>query len=302
MLIRNRPDGHPIKVPGFTKLMPMLSGSRTESTIFFEQDLYLDKTMDFIQNYNATRKEGTRRLSVFQIFLCAVGRSIGEKPKMNRFVINNRYYQRNNISAAFVTKISLHEDAEEVNIMIPLEPDDNLESVNERFTQKVNNIKAGSSNESSEQVDIFARLPVPVLKFVTDVYKFMDNHNMVTAAMLRVFPFYSSVFLANLGSVQLDSPLHHLFDMGTNGIFIALGIIHKEKYIDDDNSVQTRKRMKITFTYDDRIIDGLYAGKTIKLLKKYVENPELLVEKKNMTEEEKLAIGLTEKGRKLLVL
>lgn len=299
MIIRNRPDGRPIKVPGFTKLMPMVSGSRTKSTIFFEQDLYLDKTMDFIKEFNKSRKEGTRRLSVFQIFLCAIARGLSEKPKMNRFIINNRYYQRNHISTAFVTKISLHEDAEEVNVMIPLEPDDNLDSVNERFTQSVNNIKAGSSNNSSEQVDVFEKLPVPILNLIINVYKFLDNHNWVTASMLRVFPFYTSIFLANLGSVQLDSPLHHLFDMGTNGIFVALGIVHKEKFIDEDNIIQNRKRMKITFSYDDRIMDGLYAGKAIKLLKKYVENPELLLDKKVITAEERLAMGLTEKGSKL---
>ena len=302
MIIKNRPDGRPVKVPGFTKLMPMVSGSRIKSTIFFEQDLYLDKTMDFIRDFNTTRKDGTRRLSVFQIFLCAIGRAIGEKPRMNRFVINSRYYQRNHISASFVTKVSLSEDAEEVNVIIPLEPDDNLESVNGKFTKVVNNIKEGQSNDSSDKVDVFEKFPVPLLKIIIAVYRFLDNHNWVTASMLRIFPFYSSVFLANLGSVQLDSPLHHLFDMGTNGLFITIGIVHKEKIIDEDDTIRDRKRMRIQFAYDDRIIDGLYAGKTVKLLKKYVENPELLLEKKDMTGDEKRAIGLTAKGRQLFSL
>lgn len=299
MLFRNRPDGHPVKVPGFTKLMPMVSGSRTQSTIFFEEEVNLDKTMDFIKEYNKTRKEGTRRLSVFQIFLAAIGRSIVQKPKMNRFIINSRYYQRNHISVAFVTKTSLHEDAEEVNVMIPLEHDDNLDSVNERFTNHVNNIKAGGSNTSDKSVDIFQWMPVFLLKFIMAAFRFLDNHNLTTASMLSAFPFYSTVFLANLGSVQLDAPQHHLFDTGSTGIFLALGLVKKEKYIDEYDEIKTRKKMKIIFSYDDRIIDGFYAGRGIKIIKKHVENPELLLEKLNLSEEEIKGLGVTEKGRKL---
>ena len=302
MLIRNRPDGRPVKVPGFTKLMPMISGSRSKSTIFFEQDLYLDKTLDFIKEYNKNRKEGTRRLSVFQLVIAAIGRALVERPKMNRFVINNRYYQRNHMSVSFVTKASLHEDAEEVNVMIPLEPDDTIDSVNERFTRHVDNIKTGGSNTSDGAVDILAHVPVFLLNFVFSIYRFLDNHNLITAGILRTLPLYSTVFLANLGSVQLDSPFHHLFDAGTNGIFLALGLVKKENYISDDGSLKSRRKMKIIFSYDERIIDGYYAGKAIKAIKRHVENPELMVEKPELSPEQIEALGITEKGRKLFAI
>ena len=302
VLKRNRPDGYPIKVPGFTKLMPMVSGSRTKSTIFFEQDVYLDKTLDFIKEYNKTRPEGTRRLSVFQLFLTAISRALVERPKMNRFVINNTYYQRNHFSVSFVTKTSMHEDAEEVNVMIPLDPEDNIDSMNERFTKYVDHIKDGGSNTSDQAVDTLANVPVFLLRFVMAVYRFLDNHNLVTAGMLRVFPFYSTVFLANLGSVQLDSPFHHLFDMGTNGIFLALGLVKKEKSLEDDGTVRIRKKMRMIFSYDDRIIDGYYAGKAIKAIKRHVENPGLMVEKLELSAEQRSALGITAKGQKLFAI
>ena len=302
MLKRNRPDGRPVKVPGFTKFMPMVSGSRTQSTIFFEQDLYLDKTMEFIKEYNKTRKEGTRRLSVFQLVIAAIGRALIEKPKMNRFIINNRYYQRNHMSVSFVTKTSLHEDAEEVNVIIPLEPDDTIDSVNERFTKYVDNIKTGGTNNSDQAVDLLGALPVFVLNFVIWMCRFLDRHNIIPPALMKAFPFYATVFLANIGSIQLDSPFHHLFDMGTNGIFLALGLIKKENYIADDGSVKIRKKMKMIFSYDDRIIDGYYAGNAIKAIKRHVENPELMVDKPELTDEQIAAIGITEKGRKLFAI
>lgn len=302
MLKKTRPDGYPIKVPGFTKLMPMVSGSRTESTIFFEQDLYIDKTMDFIKEYNKTRKEGTRRLSVFQLVIAAIGRALVQRPKMNRFVINDHYYQRNHMSIAFVTKASMDVDAEEVNVMIPLEPEDNIDSVNERFTAHVDNIKTGGSNTSNSTVDVMANVPVFILRLIMNGFRFLDNHNLVTASMLRAFPFYSTVFLANLGSVQMDCPFHHLFETGSNGIFLALGLVKKENSISSDGSLVTRKKMRMIFSYDDRIIDGYYAGKAIKAIKQHVENPELMLEKLKPTTEQLQELGITEKGRKLFTI
>ena len=37
-----------------------------------------------------------------------------------------------------------------------------------------------------------------------------------------------------------------------------------------------RKEMELSLTIDERIADGYYYGKTMKLLKKLMENPELL--------------------------
>jgi hypothetical protein len=34
--------------------------------------------------------------------------------------------------------------------------------------------------------------------------------------------------------------------------------------------------VKVTFTYDDRITDGIYCGRAIELFRTFVENPEQL--------------------------
>ena len=52
---------------------------------------------------------------------------------------------------------------------------------------------------------------------------------------------------------------------------------------------------------DDRIIDGLYAGQAIKLMKTYVENPDLLAVPKMTDEDARREMGLTARGGKLFV-
>lgn len=302
MLIKHRPDGNAIKVPGFTKLLPIVIGTRSQSSIYFEDELYLDKAIAFIDEFNKNREKGTRKLSVFQIFLTAIARTSAERPKLNRFIINYHYYQRNHVSVAFTSKKSLHEDAEEINIIVPLEINDTIIDVNNRFSRIVKNSKIGEGTESSKGVDFFSKLPVSVLKLIIWVIKFLDNHNLITPGILKLFPFYSSIFLANIGSIQIDRPFHHSFDMGSCGIFIALGVIQNEKYISDDDTIKTRKKMRISYTFDDRVIDGMYSGKATKILKYYVENPEYLMENPGYSDEYEKKIGITEKGKKLFAV
>ncbi|HTO22353.1 MAG TPA: 2-oxo acid dehydrogenase subunit E2, partial [Spirochaetia bacterium] len=54
------------------------------------------------------------------------------------------------------------------------------------------------------------------------------------------------------------------------------GKIRKERTVTDDGTVQERHRVKVTFTYDDRIADGIYCGKAIDLFRGFVENPDQL--------------------------
>ena len=302
MFIKHRPDGNAIKVPGFTKLVPIVSGTRNQSNLYFEDELYLYKTMDFIDKFNKTRRKGTRKLSILQIFLTAIARTIGERPKMNRFIVNYRFYQRNHISVAFISKKSLHEDAEEINIIIPLELNDTIIDVNNRFNKIVSKAASGAGTESSKGVDFFSKLPIFVLQLSIWFIRFLDNHNWVTPNILRMFPFYSTVFVANLGSIQIDRPYHHNFNMGACGIFLALGILQNEKYIREDNTIRTRKKIRISYTFDDRVIDGMYSGKATKILKHYVENPEYLMENPEYSDEYEKKIGITKKGKKLFTV
>ena len=60
--------------------------------------------------------------------------------------------------------------------------------------------------------------------------------------------------------------------------------------------------MRISYTFDDRIMDGMYSGKATKLLKKYLENPEVLMESPGFSDEFLKKIGITEKGKKLYTI
>ena len=120
------------------------------------------------------------------------------------------------------------------------------------------------------------KLPRWMIRLVIWGIRFLDYHNMLPGSFLKSLPFYATIFFTNVGSVGIDAPLHHNFNIGTCGFFIALGKIHTEEVRAQDGTLQKRERVKVTFTYDDRITDGIYCGKAIDLFKDFVENPEQL--------------------------
>ena len=87
--------------------------------------------------------------------------------------------------------------------------------------------------------------------------------------------YYQSALLSNLGSINCDSIYHHLTDFGTNEALITFGRIKDEPKV-IDGKVEIRKMLDIGITIDERIADGFYFAKSLKLLEYIFENPKTL--------------------------
>ena len=99
---------------------------------------------------------------------------------------------------------------------------------------------------------------------------------MMPKAFSSVDPNYVTVMLSNLGSIKCDAVYHHLNNFGTNGIVITIGEMHKEQVLDENNQAHTRDVVNIGVTLDERIADGFYFARSLKLVKHIFAHPELL--------------------------
>ncbi len=277
MLKKTRPDGtYLAALPHFTRLLPYLMGSRTDSTIFFEQDFDVTDALQYVKQKNLSHNGGEKKLTFFQVFLCGAVRTLALRPKLNRFVSGYNYYQRNKIVFNFVAKKELSDKGEEINITIPFSPDETLSTLPAKvhaFVDRGKSGKSGEGNESDSTNAFLAKLPRWMIRLVIYVLRSLDYHNMLPASFISSMPFWASIFFTNVGSVGIDAPFHHNFNIGTCGFFIALGKIRKDKVPVDGGAVELRDRVKVTFTYDDRIVDGIYCGRAIDLFRQFVENP-----------------------------
>jgi pyruvate/2-oxoglutarate dehydrogenase complex dihydrolipoamide acyltransferase (E2) component len=95
-------------------------------------------------------------------------------------------------------------------------------------------------------------------------------------AAIATDPYQCSVVLTNLGSIGMDIGYHHLMNWGTNSIFIVVGTKKYNPHYDQYGHVTMKKELDLSFTIDERISDGFYYGRSMKLFKSLVENPKLL--------------------------
>ena len=96
------------------------------------------------------------------------------------------------------------------------------------------------------------------------------------SSFIETDPYYCTIVLTNLGSIKLHSGYHHLTNWGTNSVFVAVGERKLRPFYQEDGSMEMRDSIDLGLTIDERIADGYYYSKTVRLLKKLLENPELL--------------------------
>ena len=84
---------------------------------------------------------------------------------------------------------------------------------------------------------------------------------------------YTSIFIANLGTLKMDAGFHHLYEYGTCSLFVMVGQISEEPVV-VDGEVVIRPMISLRFTYDERIDDGLNARFGVDALARVLSEPE----------------------------
>ena len=125
-------------------------------------------------------------------------------------------------------------------------------------------------------MDMIQKTPLFLKKALGDGARFLDRRGWMPASVIATDPFQSSVVLSNLGSNKLHAGYHHLTNGGTTSVFCVIGEMKKRPFRDENGNEEMRMSVDIGLTVDERISDGFYCSRSILLLKKLVENPELL--------------------------
>ncbi len=280
-----RPDAELVKTTKFHEFEFLIMQNKNESEIHFKTQVDLSKTLKFLEAYNKG-KEGKEKLTLFQIYLTAAVRTITLRPKINRFVSGRRLWQRNKIIISFVVKKEKTEDGDEINAMIEFDPFDNLGTVQKIVNKQLYEARFGE-NPNEKDVKFWGAFPRWVIRFIFWMLRWTDEHNMPIYAFTKDIPMWSTVFLAHLGSIDIDAVYHHLFSLGTTGVLITFGKMHKAQILDQETEkVDIRNVMDVKICIDDRITPGSYSGPSVDLLKALIENPESLINPPDLTDEQ----------------
>ncbi|HUU78822.1 MAG TPA: 2-oxo acid dehydrogenase subunit E2 [candidate division Zixibacteria bacterium] len=280
-----RQDGELLKTTKFHELEFHIMPKRSESIVYFKTMIDLTYPIKFLEEYNKDRKEEDK-VSLFQLYLAAGVRTITLRPKLNRFISGRRLWQRNQIIMSFVVLKNKKEEGEEVIAVIEFDPFDTLDSVQKRIYKHIYEARYGES-EQEKIVKMFGALPRFVIRFIAWFLKWTDNHNLRLNKITKDFPFWSTAFVAHLGSLDTDAVYHHFYDIGTISLFFTLGKMHQAPVVNKKTGeIEAKTIMEIKASIDERISAGSYLGPTIDLFKELIENPESLLKPPELTNEQ----------------
>jgi len=261
--------------------MPYLMPTRTEAIIYFQEDYDVTEALTYIKEFNRRFiKEERAVLTLFEVVLCAASRAVAERPKLNRFLAGKHFYQRNQILLSFVAKKELTDEGKEVNIKAAFSPQETLATVAKKIGELVRKGISEDGHDNEKIVDAVTKAPGFLLTFMNRAYNWLDNHNLLPYSVTESDPNWSSIFLANVGSFGLNPPFHHLFERGNCPVFMAVGKVRDENRLvaasDGSPKIETHKILRINYSFDDRIADGVYLGKALELMRGYIESPSIL--------------------------
>lgn len=255
-------------------ICPVIYPNRCDNEAFISETIDLTHTMEFLEQKNASSPE--YQYNLFQIVVAAALKTIRLRPKMNRFIANRNVYQRNEVSAAFVVKKIFADNGGEALAFLHSAEDDTLETIHQKIFEQVSAGRSDKADASTESMDLFNKMPRFLSKTLIRFVCWLDRHGWVPQQFIASDPYYSSVVLTNLGSIKLHAGYHHLTNWGTNSVFIAIGEMKMRPFFQDDGTYDMRRSLDLGLTIDERLADGYYYSKTVRLMKKLIEEPELL--------------------------
>lgn len=272
----DRRDGHWVKTaPGLNVVMTCLMPKRTDAEVCLQQEIDITELLKYLETKNGPDKD--YKTTLFHCFVTMIARAVNERPYLNRFIQGARIYERDEITISFTAKRRFTDHSEESLMVYKAKGDDTLDSVSYKISGEVHEMRQRTKSEGiDEWLDKFAALPRPILMFAIRVVRWLDFWGKVPRALSDGDPNYTSVMLSNLGSIKCPSVYHHLNNYGTNSIMITIGTMHRAPVYHEDGTMEMRDFVDISATLDERIADGFYFARSLKLIQHICKHPELL--------------------------
>ena len=269
MAFGDRRDATKVRdIHGMQNILIDFKPGRCDSAVYMNHKI--DMT-NFVKFMNKKKKE-IDGLTYYHGIVDVIAKTIYSRPFMNRFIAGRTMYMHKDVSLASSIKVEFEDSAVEALMVIKVDPEDTLLDISRKTKEKVDKIraaKAAGSDNANGAADTLGKMPkfirIPVVGFL----KWLDKHGWLPKSLMDDNLYYSSAILSNLGTFKVGAIYHNLTNFGTASSLITFGEIKEEN---------GRWYMEMGATIDERIADGFYFCKALKLIEYIFETPELMLE------------------------
>ena len=270
----NRNGAYKVRDAGLTAIMPHLMPNRTDSEVFLHDIVDITELLPYIDAKNSRGEN--YKTTLFHCIIFAIAKMIYERPYLNRYIQTRTLYERKDISFGFVARRHFADGADECLMTLITEPETTLDEISRKIYGDVTKMRSQekASDGLDKIIDTIAGMPVLLTMAIVKAARVLDFWGLAPSFFKDGDPNYTTVFLSNLGSIKCPAVYHHLNNYGTNSIMVTIGTIHKEEIVAEDGTKHVRDVVDIGVTLDERLADGFYFIKSLKLVKYICRHPE----------------------------
>jgi hypothetical protein len=266
-----RPDATLCRdVPQYRRMMPYLMRGRNESAVYFMQQIDVTRTLAFLDDFNATHSE--TRATLFHVVLWATVRTLAERPRLNRFTAGGQLWQRDGIWIAYSIKKRKDDQSPIAVLKQRFEAQTSFEATLRTVYDELARGRSDDKSYVDKELGALLQVPGPLLRGVLAIQRAADALGVLPKAFIDRDPLYASAFIANLGSLKMDAGYHHLYEYGNIPIFCVIGQTTEQPVV-RAGQVVAQPTATLRYTFDERAEDGLYAQRSLELLRARVEDP-----------------------------
>lgn len=270
-MLGRRPDASLVRdLSAMRRFMPYVSPRRNDSVFYMNQEIEVEAALEFLEKKNRERPED-RPVTLFHLFLRSCSQALWLRPGVNRFVKGGRLWQREGEWITFSAKREIADKSPLLTIKRRFHPAaESLDEMVDAIYDRLRAGRRGKKTASDREMGLLLRLPGPAVRLVLALHGLADRLGLLPRSMIEPDPLFTSVFVANLGSIDYPAGFHHLWEYGTCSLFGVMGRI--------EPGADGRRKITAAWTYDERIEDGLYSYYTLEGIRRRLEQPELLEE------------------------
>lgn len=283
----DRKDGYRVKnLDSMHVIAPLIMPNRTDNEAVMTETIDITALNKYLEKKNP---EGIDfKYTFFHVILAALAKTVVLRPRMNRFYVGPKLFDRKDIVFSFVVKKQFEDDAHEALAIVKIDPDSEvspIEQIYSKVKKFVCSVRRENKKDSTSDImdTLVTKLPSPILRFVFKLLHWLDYHGHYPSFLMTEDPYFSTAFVSNLGSIKMKANYHHLANWGTNSFFVIVGEKHMKAFPTEDGGVEWREVIDLGLTIDERIADGVYFAKSLKIFRELIANPELL--EKNIKED-----------------
>jgi hypothetical protein len=241
-----------------------------ESTVFFEQKLDTSRTLTFLDNF---RSRTGLHATMLHLLICASAQMLRERPRLNRIVAGGRIFQRRGIWISFSAKKRKTEDAPIVLVKREINPSWSFEELVRQIEGGISEGRSDKPSTTDTELSLMFKLPTLLVGWLVWLLMKLDHFGLLPGAYIKKDPLFASIFIVNLGSIDLDAGYHHLYEYGSIPMLIMAGRSKEEVVVGKDGNPEIRPMMTLRYSFDERIEDGLYGAQALEILKRIIRDP-----------------------------